>query len=136
MPTWASQTAGGAALGQVMTQATPGAVAAFIPLGMTTLLFRPFLWEAHNAVAVVAGLENLFFLGLVIVRARSLCHAVLITRRQPLMVFVLVGFLLPALVLSFDWNLGASQRHRTMVMPFILMMLALPARRVAKAPAE
>ena len=127
-----ANTAGGSALGQIIEQGTPAAVAAFIPFGVMTLLFRPFLWEAHNVVAVVAGIENLLLLGFVIVRARSLWHAVAMTRRQPLMLFVVVAFLATAGVLSFDWNLGAAQRHRTMVMPFLFMMLALPARR-AKA---
>ena len=121
-------TEGGAALPRAIETGAPADVAAFLPMGVGTLLFRPFLWEAHNAVALVAGVENLFFLALVLLRWRSIWTAIRQSRRDPMMVFVIAFFLTTSIVLSFDWNLGATQRHRTMVLPFLFMMLALPGR--------
>lgn len=121
-------TAGGSALTAVIDQSTPAAVALFIPLGVVTLLFRPFLFEAHNVVALVAGIENLVFLGLVVVRLPSIWTAIVMVRRHPLALYALVAFVMTSIALSFDWNLGAAQRHRTMVLPFVFMLLALPGR--------
>ena len=121
--------AGGSALTAAIDHSSPAAVAWFIPFGVMTLLFRPFLWEAHNAVAVVAALENLVLVGLVAVRLPSIWRAVTMAPRHPMAVFAIVAFALTAIALAFDWNLGAAQRHRTMVMPFLFMMLALPGRR-------
>jgi hypothetical protein len=123
--------AGGSALEAAIDHASPAAVAGFIPFGVMTLLFRPFLWEAHNAVAVVAAIENLFLVGLVLVRLPSIWRALVMAPRHPMAVFAIVAFALTAVALAFDWNLGAAQRHRTMVMPFLFMMLALPGRRPA-----
>ena len=47
--------------------------------------------------------------------------------------FVIVAFLATSVVLAFDWNLGATQRHRTMVLPFLFMLLALPRGRGERA---
>lgn len=118
-------TEGGSSLPVVLSSRDPLAVALFVPFGVTTLLFRPFLWEAHNAVALIAGVENLFLLGLVLWRWRSFATAVAAARRQPFVLFVLVGFTMMAITLSFDWNLGTTQRHRTMVLPYLLMLLAV-----------
>jgi len=125
-------TEGGAALPRAIETGAPVDVAAFIPLGVGTLLFRPFVWEAHNALTLVAGLENLVFLGLVVLRARSIWQALRATAASSMTVFVVVFFVTTAIVLSFDWNLGATLRHRTMVLPFLFMMLALPAKRPAR----
>ena len=121
-------TAGGSALGRVIDESTPAAVAMFIPLGVITLLFRPFLFEAHNVVALVAGIENLVFLGIFLVRLPSIWRAIRMVRREPLALYALVAFVFTSIALSFDWNLGAAQRHRTMVLPFLFMLLALPGR--------
>ena len=81
-------TEGGAALQIAIDSRNPADVAAFIPLGVTTLLFRPFVWEAHNAMALAAGLENLFLLGLVLWRLPSLWRGVFMMRRHPMAAFV------------------------------------------------
>jgi hypothetical protein len=129
-----SGTTGGSALDRVIDESTPAAVAMFIPLGVITLLFRPFLFEAHNVVALVAGIENLVFLAIFVVRLPSIWRAVTMVRRQPLALYALLAFGLTAVALSFDWNLGAAQRHRTMVLPFIFMLLALPGRAPRETP--
>ncbi len=131
-----AMTEGGAMLPIAIDSGNPADVAAFIPLGVMTMLFRPFVWEARNAMWVVAGLENLFLLGLVLWRLPSLWRGVVMTRRHPMAAFVIVAFLATSVVLAFDWNLGATQRHRTMVLPFLFMLLALPRGRAERGAAE
>jgi hypothetical protein len=128
-----ANTEGGSALPIAIETNDPTAVALFIPLGVTTLLFRPFVWEAHNAMAFAAGIENLVLLGLVLWRLPSIFRGVLMIRRTPMVAFVLLAFTTTAIVLAFDWNLGATQRHRTMVLPYLFMLMALPSRRT-RAP--
>jgi hypothetical protein len=41
-------------------------------------------------------------------------------------VFCLTVFAVGAVALSFNWNLGTLARHRTMVLPFLLILLAGP----------
>jgi len=50
------------------------------------------------------------------------------------MLFVLVSFTITSILLSFDWNLGTTQRHRTMVLPYLLMLLAV--RPLTHSPAQ
>jgi hypothetical protein len=133
-----AKTAGGAQLESALTTADPAAVASFLPLGMATLLFRPFLWEAHNALAVVAGVENLVFMALILWRLPALLRSLRHAPTSPFLLFVGVSFLTITVALSFQWNLGATARLRTMAMPFALLLMAGPTprpwRRDAAAP--
>lgn len=114
----------GSALALEIEEPTFGAVARSLPKGIFTLMFRPFLWEAHNVLAVAAGAENLVLLALVVWRWRILAQSVRSIGRQPFLLYVVVAFVAIASVLSFAWNLGTMARLRTMVMPFVMMLLA------------
>jgi hypothetical protein len=122
-------TQGGAQLESVITATDPASVARHLPLGMATLLFRPFLWEAHNALAVVAGVENLFFMALMLWRLPALVRSLRAAVTSPFMLFAGVAFLMITVSLSFQWNLGATARLRTMAMPFLLLLMADPTPR-------
>jgi hypothetical protein len=122
-------TEGGAALPIMIESNDPTSVATFIPFGIMTLWFRPFVWEAHNVMALVAGLENAVLLGLFVWRVPSLWRSLFTIRREPMVGFVWMVLITTSAVLAFDWNLGAMQRHRTMVLPFLFMLMALPRRR-------
>jgi hypothetical protein len=119
-------TEGGGQLESAITSTDPASVALYLPFGMATLLFRPFLWEAHNALAVAAGIENLFFMALLAVRLPALGRSVVAMFRSPFLVYVGVAFLMTTVALSFQWNLGATARLRTMALPFLLLLMADP----------
>jgi hypothetical protein len=119
-------TEGGGQLESALTSTDPASVALFLPFGMMTLLFRPFLWEAHNALAVAAGVENLFFMALLVWRLRALGRSSLALVRSPFLVYAAVAFLMTTVALSFQWNLGATARLRTMALPFLLILMADP----------
>lgn len=104
----------------------PLSVARFIPQGVLTLLFRPFLWEAHNVLAVAAGAENLLLMGLVLWRSRALMKSLISIGKQPIMLYALIVFVTASISLAFNWNLGTMTRHRTMVLPYLMILLAGP----------
>jgi hypothetical protein len=112
------------ALPLAIESAEPAAVARFIPLGVATLLFRPFPWEAHNALAVVASLENMVLAGLILWRRRALLASLRSLHRQPFMLHTLIVFVVGSIALSFSWQLGVMARFRTMVLPYLLILLA------------
>ena len=110
---------------------TPGAVLRFLPWGIVTLLFRPFLWEAHNVLAIAAGAENLFLMALVLWRWRPLLRSLRAAVRQPFVLYALVALVGGAAALALEWNLGTMARHRTMVVPYLLVLLAGVETRAA-----
>jgi hypothetical protein len=130
-----ASTEAGSALPRALDGTDLHSIARFIPLGVMTLLFRPFLWEAHNVVAAIAAVENLFLLALVVFRWRSLLAGMTRAGREPFMLFVVLAFVGTAVALSFNWNLGTTARHRTMVLPYLVMLLApLPGRTPVRQP--
>ncbi len=105
------------------------AVTSFMPQAMGTFLFRPFLFEAHNAVAFLAAIDSTILIGLVVWRWRNLIEAARLIWSRPLVALSAASFLLLTATLSFQTNLGVIVRHRTMVLGFLLVLLAVPLKR-------
>jgi len=129
----------GLALG--ITEASVGGVLGYIPFGMFTFLFRPLIFEAHNALALAAALESTFFLALVFWRFRNLVAAVKSVFSRPFVAFCAITFSLLTAMLSLESNFGVIVRHRTMVLPFLLILLAVPRKnkrsgQIAASPAK
>ena len=59
------------------------------PLAAVTVLFRPFIFEAHNAQARLAALESTALIVLFLLRFRWVMAALRSLRRQPYVVFCL-----------------------------------------------
>lgn len=102
-----------------------------VPMAFITILFRPFPFEAGNAQMVLQSLEGVFLLGLLLVSWRRLRQLPRILRSNPFLWFALlyiVGF-----VFAFAGfaNFGILARQRVLVLPFFLMLLALPKPRAA-----
>jgi hypothetical protein len=123
-------TEAGSQLPVALQSGDPSAVLAYLPIGLFTLFFRPLPWEAHNALALFASVENVFFLGLIAVRLPHLVRTVMAAPRQPFLVFALTATLAVAAPLAFQWNLGTMARMRTMALPFFMFLLAGPPRGV------
>lgn len=120
-------TSRGSSLGVQITDPSIGGILRYLPVGIFTFLFRPMIFEAHNAVAAIAALETTFLLGLVVWRIRGLLRALRWMFASPLVMFCLTMFGVVTVVLSFESNFGAIVRHRAMPLPFLLMLLGLPA---------
>ncbi|EAP99580.1 hypothetical protein JNB_05390 [Janibacter sp. HTCC2649] len=97
-----------------------------MPLAVLTVLFRPFVWEAGNAQMIVQSLECLFLLGLTVRGWPRIRRLPGILRRAPYVVFCLV--FTSAFIWAFSGfgNFGILSRQRVLMIPFFLVLLALP----------
>jgi hypothetical protein len=110
-----------------------GASLAKLPFAAVTILFRPFLFEVHNAQAAITALESTLLLALVLARRRAIWHAVRHLRRYPYVAFILVYSALFVVAFSSIGNFGILARERTQLLPFFLVLLAVPASRARPA---
>jgi hypothetical protein len=121
--------AGGSSLPVAIKDPTITGVLMFLPQGMTTFLFRPFVWEAHNVVALAASMESMALMGVIALRWRSLVAAVRRCRTDFFIVFALAAALSFTALMSVELNFGVIVRHRAMVLPFIFLVLSVPPLR-------
>jgi hypothetical protein len=106
------------------------------PIAIVTVLFRPFLFEAHNTGALFAALEGTFLLGLALWRLPWAIAALRSMRRQPYVVFAAAYAGLFILAFSSFANFGLLARERVQLFPLFLVFLSIPSRRKANEDAE
>lgn len=100
----------------------------FAPVAMTAALFRPLLVEAHNAVAVINGLEMLGIkiLWIGTLYRRGIAGTWKVVRSSPALMFCLVFTLLFGLGIGLaTTNLGTLSRYRVPMMPMYVLLLAM-----------
>lgn len=100
----------------------------FAPMAITASLFRPFLVEAHNAVALINGLEMtvVLYLWFRILRVRGAAGAWRVLRRSPPLVFCVVFVILFSLGVGLaTTNLGTLSRYRVPMMPMYALVLVM-----------
>lgn len=124
-------TAGATSLSVRIVEPTITGALRYLPEALLTFLFRPHIFEAHNAVALAAALDGTLLFGLILWRWKHLPAAVRAAPRRPLVVYAIAAFMLFSAGLSFEANLGAIVRHRTMVMPFLFILLSVPRQRAS-----
>jgi hypothetical protein len=98
------------------------------PAAAVTILFRPFPIEAQNVQMLVASIETTFLLVLFAVRFRWVWAAVLSVRRQPYVAFAIVYLGLFIVAFSGVANFGLLARERVQMLPFLLVLAAIPPR--------
>jgi hypothetical protein len=111
-----------------------------VPMALVNILARPFVWEAHNLMALLSAVEILGFWGIVWYRRRNFMNALRNWRSHPLLrvavPFILVYSITLGMLVS---NLGIIARQRIFLFPFLFLLLeAMPAverRRRAPRPA-
>lgn len=120
---WASgQTAqGGSAFTAVPLDSPFG-----VPAAIVTLLFRPFPWEAGNVQMLVQSLEGLVLMVLTLAAWPRLKALPTLLRRNPWLVFAVVYTLAFIIAFSGFSNFGILARQRVLMIPFFLVLLALP----------
>lgn len=100
------------------------------PVAVVTVLFRPFLFEAHNAQALVSALETTFLLLLSLLRLPWVLAAVRSMRRQPYVVFCAAYVTLGIVAFSSFANFGLLARERVQLYPlFLVLLFILPPGR-------
>lgn len=119
-------TAGGSSLAASIEEPTASAALRYLPQGVFTFLFRPFVFEAHNKVALIAALDATLLMIVTLARLRWLARGLRESFRNPFLGFCAMAFLLLSVGLSFESNFGAIVRHRAMVVPFLFILLAVP----------
>ncbi len=101
----------------------------FAPVALTAALFRPFLFEAHNPVALINALETtaVLLMWWWILKTRGLRGAWRALTSSPILVFSAVFVLLFALGVGLaTTNLGTLSRYRVPMMPlYALVLLSL-----------
>ena len=96
------------------------------PYAAFTVLFRPTLFEVSSLTVLFAALEATALILLFVVSWRRLRNIPVLAIRRPylLMAITYVG------VFAFAWssfaNLGALARQRVQMLPFLLLLLAIP----------
>lgn len=95
------------------------------PFAVITVLFRPFLIEAHNAQALATAVEATFLLIFTILRFRWMGAALRSMRRQPYVAFAMFHVLLFVVGFSGVANFGLLARQRVQVYPLLFVLLAI-----------
>jgi hypothetical protein len=118
----------GARTAQGGSEFTPSVVDSPVraPVAALTVLFRPLIPEANSAQTLVAAIEGTFLLGLSVVRIRWLAAAVRSVRRQPFVMYALAYVAFFVITFSSIANFGILTRQRVQVLPFYLILLAVP----------
>ena len=96
-----------------------------VPQAVVTVLFRPFVFEAHNAQALLAGLESAALLLLVLLRWRWIIAAVKSMRRQAYVAFAAAYTGMFVIVFAAFPNFGLLARERVQVLPLFLVLLCV-----------
>lgn len=126
-------TAGGSSLVIAIREPTLSGVLQYLPRGIMTFLFRPFLHEARNLREMIAAFDATMLLVLMIWRWRNLLAAMRSALSKPFAAFCVIAFILITVALSFEANFGVIVRHRTMALGFLLILLAHPRSQVRHA---
>ena len=98
-----------------------------IPGAIVTVLFRPFPWEARNAQMLVQSLEGLMLLALAVRAWPQLRRLPAVLRRTPYVTFALTYTSAFVWAFSGFGNFGILARQRVLMIPFFLVLLALPS---------
>jgi hypothetical protein len=96
------------------------------PLAMLSVLARPFPWEAEGWQIMIAAAEGTLVLALFAVSLPRLRSLPARLRRQPYLIMCLSYAALFVYAFSNFSNFGILTRERVQVLPFVLVLLALP----------
>jgi hypothetical protein len=99
------------------------------PLAALTVLFRPFPFEAHNAQALASSLEGALLLAFFVLAAPRVLAGLRRSWRRPFVVLCVTYSLLFIIAFSAIGNFGIIARQRSLVYPFVIVLLTLPLGR-------
>jgi len=96
------------------------------PRDFYEVLINPLLIKAHGFGEKVAALENTVILGLILISARNLRIVIRAAFARPYV--MLCGIYTATFIYTFAalGNLGLIERERTMMIPFMLVLLCIP----------
>lgn len=97
------------------------------PAALLAGLFRPFVWEAFNALSWLAALENMLILILVVQALASVKHVFLSGQRMLLLSALTYVLLLITFLALSTPNFGTLSRYRIGALPVAVLLCLLPA---------
>lgn len=98
------------------------------PAAVLTVLYRPFLFEARNLQALISAVEASLFLGLTLFALPRIVRNTSQFRRNGYLLACLIYVLLFTYFFGSIGNFGIIARQRIQVLPFLFVILAMPAR--------
>lgn len=111
-----------------------------IPAAILTVLFRPFPWEANSPLVLLQSFEGVVLLVLLIKAWPQLRKLPRLLRSNPYITFAIAYVAGYILAFAGFGNFGIIARQRSLMIPFFLILLALPvaldARRRSRAQPE
>jgi hypothetical protein len=107
-----------------------------IPMAMLNVIARPFIWEAHTMNALVSALEIMLMWGLILLRRKQLMAALRHWRTDRMLRFAIPLALIYIIALGMNLsNLGLVARQRTLVLPFIFLIVEAGGAYLRTRPA-
>jgi hypothetical protein len=102
------------------------------PTALIAGFFRPFIWEAFNALSLLASIENLVLL-LLVLQALPVLRAVLVSSNRVLIVAALIYVLLLTTFLALSTpNFGTLSRYRIGAVPVLVFLCLTSATPVGR----
>jgi hypothetical protein len=99
------------------------------PRDVYTVMFDPLPFTAHGKSELVAGLENTVLVILILGSLRQLRCVVRACRVRPYVLLCVVYSALFMYAFAALGNLGLIYRERTLLLPFLLVLLSIPVTR-------
>jgi hypothetical protein len=96
---------------------------------LVTVPFRPFPTEGHNRQAQLAGLEGVILLALLVATSARLATLPRLLLRRPYVAMAAAYSLGFVIAFSNVGNFGILTRQRAQLLPFLLVLFALPRLR-------
>lgn len=97
------------------------------PYAIVRTLTRPLLIEARGAAQLFTALEMTLLVGLAMVSYRRLIHVPKLVVTVPFVTFAMTSLCLAGLAFSSFANLGILARQKSLIFPFLLLLVCLPA---------
>lgn len=102
------------------------------PLAVVAVLYRPFITEARNLQGLVAALESSMFLILTLACLPRVVRNARQFRRNGFLLACLAYIMLFTFFFGSIGNFGIIARQRVQVLPYLFMVLAVPAARFGR----
>jgi hypothetical protein len=117
------RTAGGGSSFEAVAIASP----VDYPWGFASVLYRPFPHEVRSAASAISALEGLLLLALTIASLRRMRRLPSRIVRNPYLAYAASFAFMFGYVFSFIANFGILARQRVQLLPFLLVLMSLPA---------
>jgi hypothetical protein len=96
-----------------------------LPNDVATVLFRPFIFEAHSGLLLLAALEGTALIGIVVVRWESIRIGFARCRRWPFLLYLWILLMLYCLFFSAFANFGLLTRERSLILPALYALICI-----------